>query len=529
MAWQPGGSLAARLHGGAVRWAARTAERVLLLERVAEGVALLHSAEPRLVVQSDIKSGNVLLASLAADAEPRLSDFGLAELRKAAATQAAALTARAAAGAYAGGTASYKAPEMYRSGRAAPALEASRSTDVYALATLAWEVLVGERPWYGFDEAERVLALRGGENLDFARLPDDAPAALAALLARGAALDRAARPSAHELCDGLRAAREQLESGRFDAFVSHCWEGGDHAPATSFVLRARCARRAAARGPTRTSSATSWARVEELVSALRAKAKVTCASLVEAARWHSARAASAAFGPRNVGRVHALLSQCNGKIRWTCPKAPLQQRRPTSSAVCRRWLRLARRAARDRDAVVLDGGHRRRRRLRARSCHHARHLGVECALHALHLLGQLALHALHLLAQLALHALHLLFQLLAEAVHLLAQLSGDNVAAGAGRGDEAADDDGARDDPEQRLHDLRELPEGPVGAGVAARRRLPRRPRGGRRGRSAAAEGGRRRRRKRARRQAPQHRLPGYARAPVRKLSVEGRGARGPA
>ena len=106
MAWQPGGSLAARLHGGAVRWAARTAERVLLLERVAEGVALLHSAEPRLVVHGDIKSVNVLLASLAADAEPRLSDFGLAELRKAAATQAAALTARAAAGAYAGGTAS---------------------------------------------------------------------------------------------------------------------------------------------------------------------------------------------------------------------------------------------------------------------------------------------------------------------------------------------------------------------------------------------------------------------------------------
>ena len=143
MAWQPGGSRAARLHGGAVRWAARTAERVLLLERVAEGVALVHSAEPRLVVHGDIKSDNVLLASLAADAEPRLSDFSLAELRKAAATQAAASTARAAAGAYAGGTASYKAPEMYRSGRAAPALEASRSKDVFALATLAWEVLVG--------------------------------------------------------------------------------------------------------------------------------------------------------------------------------------------------------------------------------------------------------------------------------------------------------------------------------------------------------------------------------------------------
>jgi WD40 repeat protein/serine/threonine protein kinase len=235
MAWQPGGSLAELLHGGAVSWAARTPERMLLLEHVAEGVALLHSAQPQMVVHGDIKSENVLLT---AGGEPRLGDFGLAEVRKAAATQAAASTARAAAAAYVGGTAAYRAPEMYRT-RATLAVEASRSTDVYALATLCWEVLVGERPWEGFNEAERLIELlyKGG-NLNFACLPGDVPAELRVLLERGVALDRTARPSARELCEGLRKARELLESGRFDVFLSHAWDGDEHAPATAFVRRA---------------------------------------------------------------------------------------------------------------------------------------------------------------------------------------------------------------------------------------------------------------------------------------------------
>jgi serine/threonine protein kinase len=73
MAWQSGGTLADRLHRDAP-WAARTAERLLLLERVAEGVALLHTAHPQLVVHGDIKSDNVLLT---AEGEPRLIDFGI--------------------------------------------------------------------------------------------------------------------------------------------------------------------------------------------------------------------------------------------------------------------------------------------------------------------------------------------------------------------------------------------------------------------------------------------------------------------
>ena len=158
MAWQDGGTLAARLHGGAVRWAARTRtpERLLLLERVAEGVALLHSAAPTLVVHGDIKGENVLLT---AEGEPRLSDFGLAEVKRAVATSAGSVSARATRSDHASGTYPYMAPEMYKR-RGAAALTASPATDVYALATLAGEVLVGEPPWREFEEADRVLEPR---------------------------------------------------------------------------------------------------------------------------------------------------------------------------------------------------------------------------------------------------------------------------------------------------------------------------------------------------------------------------------
>ncbi len=235
MAWQGGGTLAQRLHGP-VRWAAKTAERLLLLEHAADGVALLHSAQPQMVVHGDIKSENVLLTSAGDAAEPRLSDFGLAEVKRSVATSGGG-SVHIVDGNRAGGTWPYMAPEMTKS-RGVAARAASPTTDVYALTTLCWEVLVGARPWENYTDLDRSMALRDGENLDFARLPGEAPPALASLLRRGVAFAPSACPSARELCDGLRLARELIESGRFDVFLSHCWDGAAHAPATTFVLRA---------------------------------------------------------------------------------------------------------------------------------------------------------------------------------------------------------------------------------------------------------------------------------------------------
>ena len=239
MVWQPGGSLADRLHGSladrqrgvAVRWAARTPVRLLLLERAAEGVALLHSTKPQLIVHGDIKSENVLLT---AKDEPRLSDFGISEIKQAATTSQGSVAAASDTNRdKASGTWQYMAPELYKR-RDVLAQNVSPQTDVYALATLCWEVLVGERPWAGATEADRLADIRDGANLDFARLPGDVPAELRALLERGMSLDREARPSARELCEGLCKARKR----RFDVFLSHAWEGNEHAPATTFLLHA---------------------------------------------------------------------------------------------------------------------------------------------------------------------------------------------------------------------------------------------------------------------------------------------------
>ena len=232
MAWQAGGSLATRLHGGAVRWAIKTAGRLQLLERVAEGVALLHTAQPHFVVHGDIKSDNVLLTP---EGEPRLSDFGISEIKRAVSTSSGSVAAtRATKRDQADGTWPYMAPELYKR-RGVLALKASPQTDVYALATLCWEVLVNARPWAEATEADRLADVRDGHNLDFALLPNDVPAALAALIVRGVALDQAERPSARELCEGLHAARVLHESGQFDVFLSHRWDSEAHAPVTAFV------------------------------------------------------------------------------------------------------------------------------------------------------------------------------------------------------------------------------------------------------------------------------------------------------
>ena len=242
MAWEGGGTLSSRLHpdGNILPWAARTPERLRLLERICVGVHALHILEPKLIVHGDIKSENVLLA---ADGEPRLSDFGLASLRDA---RSGSSTSRAASKENVAGTYHYKAPEMYGT-RTKPALRADRRTDVYALATLCWEVLSGQRPWAGFEEAERVIELRGGGSLDWSAIPRDVPMALRTLLARGVAMNRDERPSARELRDGLRAAIAEIQAGKFDVFLSHCWERpapndprgaaarDDHAPETKVV------------------------------------------------------------------------------------------------------------------------------------------------------------------------------------------------------------------------------------------------------------------------------------------------------
>jgi len=127
-----GGSLAERLK----RARPKPSDAVHLLRGMAAGLDYAHQ---RGVVHRDIKPANVLMG---AEDTPVLADFGLAKVE-----QQATMTASGVAT----GTPAYMAPEQIMDDG-----EISAATDIYALATVAYEMLTGRLP-YESDGVMRLL------------------------------------------------------------------------------------------------------------------------------------------------------------------------------------------------------------------------------------------------------------------------------------------------------------------------------------------------------------------------------------
>lgn len=169
---------------------------------LSQAARALHAAHEGGVIHRDVKPGNILVDQ---NGRVKLTDFGIARaVGQPAMTEVGMVM----------GTAQYLSPEQVN-GRPATA-----SSDIYALGIVAYEMLVGNRPFTGTTPLQ--IAIRHVED-EVPPLSLDVPKPLADLVMRALDKDAAKRPKtaavfADELDSCLEILKQQdLETGSADA------------------------------------------------------------------------------------------------------------------------------------------------------------------------------------------------------------------------------------------------------------------------------------------------------------------------
>jgi eukaryotic-like serine/threonine-protein kinase len=144
-----------------------TNEALAMLDGIADGLAFAHAHG---VVHRDLKPANILLAG---GRDPKIADFGVAKLMSG---ESAGTTAPV-------GTPSYMAPEQIE-GKPVDA-----RSDVFALAILAYELLVGRPPFTGEGFTAVLFQILNAEPEPPSHLEPRLPVALDRVLARALAKD----------------------------------------------------------------------------------------------------------------------------------------------------------------------------------------------------------------------------------------------------------------------------------------------------------------------------------------------------
>lgn len=151
-------------------------EAVTIGAQIADGLAAVHEAG---IVHRDVKPSNVILS----ERGPCLTDFGIASIEASTSdlTQPGTILA----------TPSYAAPEVLAGDSQTPA------SDVFSLAALVFELLMGEPPFRGTDRTTEIPAFRDP--------------LLDAVIRSGLAADPGERPSAKAFAATLRASAPTQE------------------------------------------------------------------------------------------------------------------------------------------------------------------------------------------------------------------------------------------------------------------------------------------------------------------------------
>ena len=182
---------------------------------IIDALALAHDAG---IVHRDLKPQNVFLVAGRTGTQPKVVDFGISRVVRpgvARLTQSAALM----------GTPCYMAPEQVRDARSVDA-----RSDVFSLALVVYEMLVGARAVRGESLIEVLHAITSGEIVPLGRANERLPAELVGVLERAYAVDPAKRTeSMRELGTALapfasRSARgtwEQAVDAREPAHLEH--------------------------------------------------------------------------------------------------------------------------------------------------------------------------------------------------------------------------------------------------------------------------------------------------------------------
>jgi serine/threonine-protein kinase len=196
MPFVEGESLRARMARGTLP----TREAVKILADVARALAYAHAHG---IVHRDVKPENVLLSSGTAV----VTDFGIAKALAASKTDAGsgASGATLTQSGTALGTPAYMAPEQ------AAGDDVDARADLYAWGVMAYELLSGRHPFAGSTSPQQLMAAHFAEtpaSLSSTRVGErTVPRAIAALVARCLAKDRASRPaSATEIVATLEEA-----------------------------------------------------------------------------------------------------------------------------------------------------------------------------------------------------------------------------------------------------------------------------------------------------------------------------------
>ena len=183
-------------------------DKARILAQMAEGLRYAHSQG---VIHRDIKPGNAMVLP---DGTVKLMDFGIARL-------AAATTNLTQAG-YMIGTLRYMAPEQFTGA------EADARTDLFAFGCTAYEFLSGKHPFEARDQVSLMYRITQSEAEPLARTAPDCPEALAQIVHRCLAKDRALRyASAAEMALDLQAVVADMNRERGALLVRRAAEAID--------------------------------------------------------------------------------------------------------------------------------------------------------------------------------------------------------------------------------------------------------------------------------------------------------------